>query len=88
MKDLIARLNHGVPLATLRAVRDRRVKGPSMLAPVEEDMRKAAELLHEANLIITGLCRDEATFAHYEAAIEWTRKHAKPSHQPSCSEHS
>ena len=87
MKDLIVRLNKGVPIATLRAVRDRRVKGPSMLALVEDDMRKAANLLHEANLIISGLCRDDATFAHYEAAIEWTRRHAKPSHQPACSEH-
>ena len=89
MKDLIARLNHGVPLATLRAVRDRRIKGPSMLASVEDDMRKAAELLHEAHLIISGLCQDNATFAHYEAAIEWTRKHSRhDTHQAASSKHS
>jgi len=76
MKDLIARLNHGVPLATVRAVRDRRIKGPAMLAPIEADMRGAAELLHEANLIITGLISDHPTFAHREAAFHWTNRHS------------
>lgn len=76
MKDLIARLNHGVPLNTLRAVRDRRVKGPSMLASVEDDMRKAALLLNEAHLIISGLISDCPTFAHREAALNWTNKHS------------
>lgn len=76
MKDLIVRLNHGIPLATLRAVRDRRVKGPAMLAPIEADMRVAAELLHEANLIISGLISNHPTFAHREAAFNWSRRHS------------
>jgi hypothetical protein len=76
MKDLIARLHHGIPLTALRAARDRRTQAPSLITPIEDDMRKAALLLHEANLIISGLISDQPTFAHREAALNWTRKHS------------
>ena len=88
MKDLIARLNRGIPIAALRAVRDRRTKAPSTIAPIEDDMRKAAKLLIEAHLIITGLTQDNSTFACYEAAVEWTERHARTTRQPACSKHS
>lgn len=76
MKDLIVRLNRGIPLSTLRAARDRRSHAPSLITPIENDMRHAALLLHEANLIISGLTAEEPTFAHREAALNWTIKHS------------
>ena len=76
MRDLIARLNRGIPLATLRAVRDRRIKAPSTIALIESDMFKAAKLLNEANLIISGLVSDNPTFAHREAAFNWIHRNS------------
>lgn len=87
MKDLIARLNHGIPLAALRAVRDRRTKAPSTIAPIEADMREAAKLLTEAHLIIAGLTQDNSTFACYEAAVKWTERHARTTHKTASSKH-
>ena len=43
-----------------------------MLALIEHDMKDAAKLLNEANLIISGLVSDNPLFAHREAALKWT----------------
>lgn len=60
-----------------------------MVAPIESDMKTAAKLLEEAHLIIAGICCNNATFAHYEAAIEWTLKHSKhEARQTTSSKHS